>query len=70
MFIESGSDDELFPAPVAAAGYERLRRVYEALGVDGDRVVHEVSEGGHQWYGVGAYPFLDRWLGDDTDSGV
>jgi predicted peptidase len=68
MFVESGSDDELFPASVAALGCERLRRVYESLGVDGDRLVHEVSDGGHQWYGVGAYPFLQRWLGDDAGS--
>jgi dienelactone hydrolase len=66
MFIESGSDDELFPAPVAAAACAAVRRVYEAVGVDGDRIVHEVSEGGHQWYGVGAYPFLERWLGGDA----
>ena len=63
MLVESGLHDELFPAPVAAAGCKKLRQVYEALGVDGDRLVHGVYDGGHQWYGVDAYPFLEDWLG-------
>ena len=40
----------------------RLRRVYGHLGV-ADRIEHEVGEGEHQWYGQGAYGFLDRHLG-------
>ncbi|HXQ61694.1 MAG TPA: alpha/beta hydrolase family protein [Acidimicrobiales bacterium] len=63
MLVESGLHDDLFPAGVATAGCEELRRVYDALGVDGDRLVHRVYDGGHQWYGVDAYPFLERWLG-------
>jgi len=63
MFVESGLHDDLFPATAAAAGCERLRAVYESLGAPGDRIVHEVSDGGHQWYGVGAFAFLERWLG-------
>jgi dienelactone hydrolase len=63
MLVESGTEDDLFPATVAAEGVERLRRVYRTLGVGEDRIVHEISEGGHQWYGVGAFPFLERWLG-------
>ncbi len=69
MLVESGTDDDLFPATVAAAGCERLRAVYRSLGVEGDRIVHEVSDGGHQWYGVGAYPFLARWLGGAAEPG-
>jgi hypothetical protein len=62
MLVESGRHDDLFPAPVAAAGVERLRRVYDTLGAHADRVVHDVFDGGHQWHGQAAYPFLDRWL--------
>jgi dienelactone hydrolase len=65
MLVESGLHDDLFPVAVATAGCETLRRVYEALGVDGDRLVHGIYDGGHQWYGVDAYPFLDHWLGND-----
>ena len=63
MFVESGTEDDLFSATVAAVGCERLRRVYRSLGASEDRIVHEISEGGHQWYGVGAFDFLERWLG-------
>jgi len=62
LLIESGTADDLFPAPVATAEAERLLAVYEALGA-GDRLVHDVFEGGHEWHGVEAYPFLERWLG-------
>jgi hypothetical protein len=62
MLVESGVHDELFPASVAAAGCERLRGVYASLGADADRLVHDVFEGGHQWHGAAAYPFLERWL--------
>jgi dienelactone hydrolase len=68
MLIESGNADDLFPATVAAAGCERLRSVYESLGVGADRIEHDIFDGGHQWYGTTAYPFLDRWLGDSVGS--
>jgi dienelactone hydrolase len=68
LLVESGSEDDLFPAPVAAAGCERLRRVYEELGSSGDRIEHDLFEGGHQWHGVAAYPFLHRWLGERSES--
>jgi dienelactone hydrolase len=62
LLIESGRDDDLFPATVAADGVAKLRLVYDALG-DGDgRLVHDVFAGGHQWHGSEAYPFLERWL--------
>jgi dienelactone hydrolase len=63
MLVESGTEDDLFPAPVAAQSCQRLRPVYRSLGAEEDRLVHDVFEGGHQWYGVTAYPFLERWLG-------
>ena len=36
----------------------RLRPVYDHVGA-GDRLVHDVFEGEHQWHGERAYPFLD-----------
>ena len=67
MLVESGTGDDLFPAPVAAAGCARLRGVYESLGASGDRIVHDVFEGGHQWHGTTAFSFLDRFLGGEGD---
>jgi hypothetical protein len=46
----------------------RTRLVYDDLGA-GDRLVHDVFEGGHQWHGAEALPFLDRWLGHDPAVG-
>jgi dienelactone hydrolase len=70
MLIESGRHDELFPVSVAAAGYETLRGVYASLGASGDRIAHDAFEGGHQWHGDAAYPFLGRWLGHEGAPGV
>jgi dienelactone hydrolase len=62
MLIESGTSDDLFPAPVATAEVERLRRVYRELGAPDDALLHDVFEGGHQWHGEAAFAFLTRWL--------
>ena len=62
LLIESGTDDDIFPVATARAEVDKLRVVYDSLGA-GDLLVHDVFDGGHQWHGVKAYEFLDRWLG-------
>ncbi len=62
LLIESGTGDDLFPAPVAAAGVERLRAVYSSFGAP-DRLEHDVFQGGHEWHGVEAFSFFERWIG-------
>lgn len=62
LLVESGRDDDLFPAPVAVAEMAKLQQVYEATGAVEGSLVHDVFDGGHQWHGVEAYPFLERWL--------
>jgi fermentation-respiration switch protein FrsA (DUF1100 family) len=61
LLVESGSDDILFPVTAASDAFTKLHVVYELLGAP-DSLVHDVREGGHQWYGELAYPFLERWL--------
>jgi dienelactone hydrolase len=61
LFIESGTQDPLFPAATAAESVRRTRLVYEHEGA-ADRLVHDVFEGEHQWHGTNAIPFLHRWL--------
>jgi dienelactone hydrolase len=69
LLIESGTGDDLFPAPIAIAQCRRLRSVYSALGAS-DRLVHDVFEGVHEWHGVEAFPFFERWIGPgDPDTG-
>ncbi len=62
LLVESGTEDFLFPVAAATESVRRTRLVYEDHGA-GDRLVHDVFEGGHQWHGTRALPFLDRWLG-------
>jgi dienelactone hydrolase len=61
MLVETGADDDLFPVAAATEAVRRVRLVYDELGA-GDRLVHDVFAGGHQWHGAEALPFLDRWL--------
>ena len=61
LLIESGTKDDLFPVAVAAESVRRVGLVYGHEGV-GDRLTHDVFEGEHQWHGVAAVDFLNRWL--------
>lgn len=61
VLFESGTEDYLFPVAAASEGVDQLRRVYAHLGC-ADRVQHDIFEGDHQWHGVEAYTFLDKWL--------
>lgn len=61
LLIESGTGDDLFPVETARRECAKLRVVYDSLGA-GERLEHDAFEGGHQWHGVQAYPFLERWL--------
>lgn len=61
LLVESGLEDLLFPVPVAEESLRRIAPIYERAGAS-DSLVHDVFDGEHQWHGVLAYPFLDRWL--------
>jgi hypothetical protein len=65
LLIESGTEDLLFPVAATTESVRRTRLVYEADDAS-DRLVHDVFEGGHQWHGTEALPFLDRWLAHDA----
>jgi dienelactone hydrolase len=61
LLIESGTRDDLFPVPTATESVRRTRLVYDYEGV-GDRLVHDIFKGEHQWHGVASVEFLNRWL--------
>jgi dienelactone hydrolase len=61
LLIESGTEDLLFPLAAATESVRRTRLVYDQKG-EGDRLVHDIFEGEHQWHGVAALPFLNHWL--------
>ena len=69
LLIETGTEDLLFPVATATESVRRARLVFEA-GDASDRLVHDVFEGGHQWHGTEALPFLDRWLAHDPLTGA
>jgi dienelactone hydrolase len=69
LLIESGTEDLLFPVGAATESVRRTRLVYGGAGAS-DRLVHDVFEGGHQWHGTEALPFLDRWLAHDQPLGA
>ncbi len=62
LLAESGIGDYIFPVGAARTTVDQLRRVYRVVGAPGDAVAHDVFEGGHQWHGTEAYPFLERHL--------
>jgi dienelactone hydrolase len=66
LLIETGTEDPLFPLGAATESVRRTRLVYEHDQA-GDRLEHDVFEGGHQWHGVAALNFLDRWLSPGPD---
>jgi dienelactone hydrolase len=61
LLIETGTQDLLFPLAAATESVRRTRLVYDDLQAT-DRLEHDVFEGEHQWHGVAAIPFLNRWL--------
>ncbi|MHB8467884.1 MAG: alpha/beta hydrolase family protein [Acidimicrobiales bacterium] len=61
LLVETGTEDNIFPVDAARSTMAALAEVYAALEV-GDRVEHDVFEGGHKWHGDVAYPFLEKWL--------
>jgi predicted peptidase len=61
LLVETGTTDDIFPLAAARESFATLARVYDWFGAR-DRLVHDVNEGGHQWYGKQAYPFLEREL--------
>jgi hypothetical protein len=68
MLVETGTEDMLFPVAAATESVRRTRLVYGSHGA-AERLAHDVFEGGHQWHGTEALPFLDRWLGHAGGSG-
>jgi dienelactone hydrolase len=61
LLVETGTEDMIFPLTAAEAAVAELGKVYAHLGAD-DALEHDVFEGGHQWHGARAGPFLQRWL--------
>lgn len=61
LFVEHGSKDPIFPIGAAKFAFERIKRVYDLLGVP-QNIEMEIFDGGHQFNGKGAFEWLERFL--------
>lgn len=61
LFVEHGVKDSIFPIEATKFAYERVKRVYDFLGV-GDRLDKDFFEGVHEICGRKSYDFLVKWL--------
>ena len=61
LFIESGDKDNIFPVAASRESYERIRKVYDAMG-SGNNVAQEVFSGQHSFHGKQGIPFLKKAL--------
>jgi dienelactone hydrolase len=61
LFVESGRLDRIFPIEGSQRAAEHTRQIYRSLGAS-ERMGYEIHEGGHEFHGVGAFDFLERWL--------
>ena len=61
LLIEAGTKDEIFPIEATKAAYVKLKKAYKVLNAE-DHLDIDIQEGGHQFYGVKAFDWMDRWL--------
>lgn len=57
LFVESGTEDPIFPVKSFMEAVEHAKRIYQDSGMP-EAFGYEVFEGGHQFYGKGAFEFL------------
>jgi dienelactone hydrolase len=62
LLVETGTEDLIYPLAAASASMDALAILYDGMGVP-RALRHDVFEGDHQWHGVGAFEFLERWIG-------
>jgi dienelactone hydrolase len=62
LLVESGSDDQIFPAAAARETVAALRGLYGRLDAPSGVLVHDVFPGDHRWHGAEVPAFLERWL--------
>jgi len=61
LFAESGSEDPIFPLSAFREACTKAEEIYAAFGAS-SKLGHEVFEAGHQFHGVGAFPFLKQQM--------
>jgi hypothetical protein len=62
FFSEGGNRDNIFPVHATTAAFEKVKAVYQTMGVP-ERAQQEIFEGVHEFHGKRGLPFLARALG-------
>ena len=61
LFVESGTEDTIFPIEATRFAVSRAESIFKLFGAD-DKLGFEAFEAGHSFHGVGAFQFLQRVL--------
>lgn len=61
LWCENGTTDKIFPVTAFRRALNDVKKIYKVFGVP-KQCGGEVFEGGHQFYGVGAWKFLEKNL--------
>jgi len=61
LFIESGTQDPIFPVAATRKAYRYARRIYRLFGAQ-RQIALEVFDDTHRWWGKGAFQFLAKTL--------
>lgn len=67
LLVETGTEDPLNGKSGLDNVFPQIaqtRRAYRLLGAE-DYLYHDVFEGGHQWHGAKAIPWMQRFLASD-----
>jgi dienelactone hydrolase len=60
LFVESGERDDIFPIAASRSSFERVKKVYGAMGAT--CVEQETFDGPHSFWGKRGLPFLAKYL--------
>ena len=61
MFVESGTEDTIFPIEATRFAVNRAKEIFGVFGAD-DKLGFEAFEAGHSFHGIGAFQFLNEVL--------
>ena len=61
MFVESGTEDTIFPIDATRFAFDRAKGIFRVFGAE-DQLGLEVFEAAHSFHGVRAFQFLDQKL--------
>jgi dienelactone hydrolase len=61
VFVESGTQDDIFPEPGVRAALRDASAIFKACGAEG-HIDHAFFEAGHSFHGEAAFKRLQEWL--------